>query len=105
MPSTNSSKIDKRLKWFGHDVCYMSGLLLEREMSLHELSEELGSQYIMGSSEIENRDFAYLGAIALETAHSDDYELSDTLLEFINNASSFEHLDDDDIEEIEEKLR
>lgn len=80
----------------------MSQLEVEAEASFEDLARALGDQYILNSDE--DPEFAYLAALALETHDNDDYEVEDTLMEFIRNSSEL-GVTADDCDEIEALLR
>jgi len=63
------------------------------EIDTETLAREIGNQGILETSTSQRQsEFCYLASIALE-CKDDDYTISDTLMEFIENASQFEHLD------------
>lgn len=72
-------------------------------VSFEVISDELGEQYIL--SKQDERDFAYMAGIALETADDNGYQLIDALMEFIRNSSRFSHVSATECNEIEMLLR
>lgn len=73
----------------------------EIELSPREMSELIGDQFII---EGEYKPFSYLAGLSFDGMTS-DYDIVDILIEYLENARAFEHLDDDDIAEIESILR
>lgn len=69
------------------------------EVEFDEIADALGAEYIIGDGD--NREFAYLAALALETHGDPSYSIEDTLIEFIRNESALEEVDAQDAEEIE----
>lgn len=55
------------------------------EVSIEQLWEELGEQGILGD-DVDEPDFFYLAALALECYEDDDYTPSDVVLEFIEHS-------------------
>lgn len=81
----------------------MSQLEVEAEASFEDLARALGDQYILNSEK--DPEFAYLAALALETHDNDDYEVEDTLMEFIRNSSELENVTVEACDEIEMLLK
>lgn len=59
------------------------------DVSLEELGERLGEQYIL-EGERDERAFGFLAAIALETMNDSSYDIEDTIMEFIRNTDSID---------------
>lgn len=72
-------------------------------VSLDRLYAELGNQGILGD-EVDGREFIYLAALALEAREKDNYDINDTLMEFIRNSGAVD-TDLDDADDIEVILR
>jgi dTDP-4-amino-4,6-dideoxygalactose transaminase len=77
---------------------------LNVEVDTKKLSEELSRQGILDDS-VPNReaDFFYLASLALETK-DDDYTMTEALMEFIECAPTYEHLDKEECQRIEALL-
>jgi hypothetical protein len=73
-------------------------------VSFDRVSKELCEQYILSGTEDE-RPFAYLASLTLETTDNDDYDINRVFSEYLRNSSSFEHLTVEDVQLVEEILR
>jgi hypothetical protein len=73
-------------------------------VNVDELSEEIGEQLIL-SDDLDNREFFYLAALALECHDDDDYDATDVIMEFLRNSAAFEDVSLETCNEIEGLLR
>lgn len=81
----------------------MESLTVETDVDLETIHTELCEQGIARSAGQE-MDHFYLAALALGTKDDKDYNINDTLVEFIRNASTLD-LTRDEADQIEELLR
>jgi dTDP-4-amino-4,6-dideoxygalactose transaminase len=73
------------------------------ELDIEVLSKELSRQGVLGSTSNRESDFFYLASLALETK-DDDYTMTEALMEFIECAPTYEHLDKEECQRIEALL-
>lgn len=71
-------------------------------VSTDRLAKEIGDQGILGGAP--NSEFLYLAALALETHADDNYDIEDSLMEFLRNSYDVD-VNLDECNEIEAILR
>lgn len=85
---------DESTLTFGHDIRIV--------LTLDQIADELSEEYVLGGKD--NAEFAYLGALAIETLDNDDYDIERTLMEFLRNSQDID-LTRDECDKIEAMLR
>lgn len=83
----------------GHEITIET----ETNASLEELSEAIAEQMILG--DVGDDRYGYLASLALECGEDSDYDVTDTLMEYIRHARAYEDLSLDECNQIEAILR
>lgn len=78
------------------------GYEIEISVTLDYIADQLGEEYILGGKD--SPEFAYLGALALETLDDDNYDVERAIMEFLRNSQHVD-LTREECNEIEEILR